>query len=171
MGRRNGTTAIFLIVTSFLYQSSLASLCNRYGLSFLSKSYSDQWLTSPSYPYNYPPYSNCLWSLQRPSSVYAVRLTFNFFSLESKTSCTDDYVEIRDGDLHSTSKLIGKFCGSRLPPRIVSNYKYIFIKFVSDSDYYPVMRKFSATFRAVLPVRTPASAHRTVHFSTTTTYS
>ena len=83
--------------------------------------------------------------------MYAVKLTFNSFFLESKSSCSDDYVEISDGDLLSTSKLIGKFCGSRLPPIIVSNYKYIFVRFVSDFDSYPITRKFSATFRAILP--------------------
>ena len=60
-------------------------------------------------------------------------------------------MEIRDGDLLLTSKLIGKFCGSRLPPIIVSSYKYIFVKFVSDLDNYPFTRKFSATYKAIVP--------------------
>ena len=83
--------------------------------------------------------------------MYAVKLTFSSFSLESKSGCPDDYVEIRDGNLLSTSQLIGKFCGNRLPPIIVSNYKYIFVRFVSDFDNYPSIRKFSATFRAIAP--------------------
>ena len=137
---------------NILYQSSvrLFSVCSRTGLSYLSYSY-DRALTSPLYPGNYPPNSDCLWSLQRRSSSYAVRLTFHSFFLESKTSCSDDYVEIRDGDRLSSSKLIGKFCGSRLPPVIVSTYKYIFVRFVSDFDYHPVKRKFSASFRAIVP--------------------
>lgn len=83
--------------------------------------------------------------------MYAVKLTFSSFLLESKTGCSDDYVEIRDGDLLSTSKLMGKFCGSRLPPIIVSSYKFIFVRFVSDFDNHPFIRKFSATFRAIVP--------------------
>ena len=129
----------------------LFSVCVRLGHSFQSNTLYDQWLRSPSYPNNYPPSSNCLWSLQRPTSLHAVKLTFTSFFLETRTSCSDDYVEIRDGDLLSTSKLIGKFCGSRLPPIIVSNYKYIFVRFVSDFDNYPFTRKFSATFRAIVP--------------------
>ena len=129
----------------------LFSVCFSQGYSFQSSTLYDQSLRSPSYPNNYPPSSNCLWSLQRPSSVYAVKLTFSSFSLESKSSCSDDYVEIRDGDLLSSSKLIGKFCGSRLPPIIVSSYKYIFVRFVSDFDNYPFIRTFSATFRAIVP--------------------
>ena len=129
----------------------LLSDCFSQGFSLQSNTLYTQWLRSPSYPNNYPPTSNCLWSLQRPTSAYAVKLTFNSFFLESKSSCSDDYVEIRDGDVLSTSKLIGKFCGSRLPPIIVSNYKYMFVRFVSDFDSYPSIRKFSATFRAIVP--------------------
>jgi len=129
----------------------LLSDCYSQGFSFQSNTLYPRSLRSPSYPNNYPPSSNCLWSLQRPTSAYAVKLTFSSFFLESKSSCSDDYVEIRDGDLLSTSKLIGKFCGSRLPPIIVSNYKYIFVRFVSDFDNFPFIRKFSATFQAIVP--------------------
>ena len=131
----------------------LFSVCVRLGHSFQSNTLYDQWLRSPSYPNNYPPSSNCLWSLQRPTSLHAVKLTFTSFFLETRTSCSDDYVEIRDGDLLSTSKLIGKFCGIRRPPIIVSKYKYIFVRFVSDFDSYPYTKKFSfsATFRAIVP--------------------
>lgn len=104
---------------------------------------------SVNYPFDYPPSTTCLLSLERPSSLAAVRLSFTTFSLEVTSGCTDDYVEIRDGDKYSSSTLIGRFCGSRLPPIIVSNYKYLFVKFVSDSDYYPSRRKFLATYRAI----------------------
>ena len=107
-------------------------------------------LTSPNYPSNYQPSENCLWSIERPSTSYAVQLTFNSFYLESSSSCSDDYVEIRDGYTFSTSTFIGKFCGTRIPPVIVSRYTYIFVKFISDSDYYPSRRYFSASFKAIL---------------------
>ena len=126
------------------------SVCTSNGYSFTSQTNRDQLLTSPNYPFNYRPSTTCLWSLRRPSTSYAVRLTFSSFYLESSSSCTDDYLEIRDGNKFSTSSLIGRFCGTRLPPIIVSKYNYIFVKFVSDSDYYPSKRIFSATFRAFL---------------------
>ena len=109
-------------------------------------------LTSPNYPFNYPPSASCLWkiSLNRPSTSYAVQLTFNSFYLESSSNCSDDYVEIRDGYTFSTSTFIGKFCGTRIPPVIVSRYSYIFVKFISDSDYYSSLRYFSASFKAIL---------------------
>ena len=123
------------------------------GTHIPSYSFADQYLTSPNYPYNYPPSTTCLWSLSRPSSPYAVKLTFHYFSLESSSGCSHDYLEIRDGDFYSRSTLIGKFCGSRQPPIIVSKYKYLFVKFVSDRDYFPSTRKFRATFRAFVPCK------------------
>ena len=125
-------------------------VCSSNGVSFLSLSYITKSLTSPNYPSDYPPSANCLWSLKRPSTSYAVRLTFNSFYLEASSSCSYDYVEIRDGDKFSTSTFIGKFCGTRIPPIIVSRYTYIFVKFISDSDYYPSQRYFSASFKAIL---------------------
>ena len=127
------------------------AVCSSSGYSYQSQTYIDQSLTSPNYPFNYPRSTTCLWSLRRLSTSYAVRLTFLSFYLESSSGCTHDYVEIRDGDLLSTSRLIGKFCGTRMPPIIVSKYKFIFVRFVSDLDYFPSTRKFHATFRAIVP--------------------
>ena len=126
-------------------------VCFSNGVSFLSLPYISKSLTSPNYPSNYPPSANCLiWSLKRPSTSYAVRLIFNSFYFESSSNCNYDYVEIRDGDTFSTSTFIGKFCGARIPPVVVSRYTYIFVKFISDSDYYPWQRNFSASFKAIL---------------------
>ncbi|XP_044176241.1 cubilin-like isoform X2 [Acropora millepora] len=129
-----------------------APVCFSSGVSYLSLSSTTKLLTSPNYPSNYPPSANCFWSLKRPSSSYGVRLTFHLFSLEASSSCRDDYVEIRDGYTFSTSTIIGKFCGTRIPPMIVSRYTYIFVKFISDFDYYPSRRYFSASFKAILKV-------------------
>ena len=132
-----------------IFLTPLFSVCSSNVVSFLSLSYISKSLTSPNYHSNYPPSTNCLWSLKRPSTSYAVRLTFNSFYLESSNSCSYDHVEIRDGDELSISTLIGKFCGTRIPPVIVSRYTYIFVKFISDFDYYPWQRYFSASFKAV----------------------
>ncbi|XP_044176247.1 cubilin-like isoform X7 [Acropora millepora] len=129
-----------------------APVCSSNGVSFLSPSSTAKLLTSPNYPSNYPPSANCFWSLKRPSTSYGVRLTFYSFFVEGSSSCRDDYLEIRDGDTFSTSTFIGKFCGTRIPPIIVSRYTYLFVKFISDSDYYPSQRYFTASFKAILKV-------------------
>ena len=132
-----------------LFLTLFFPVCSSYGVSFFSLSSTTKSLTSPNYPSNYPPSANCLWSLKRPSASYGVRLTFNSFYLEASSSCRYDYVEIRDGDTFSTSTIIGKFCGTGIPPMIVSRYTYIFVKFISDFDYYPSRRYFSASFKAI----------------------
>ena len=133
-----------------LFLTLFFPVCSFYGVSYLSLSSTTKLLTSPNYPSNYPPSANCFWTLKRPSSSYRVRLTFHLFSLEASSSCRDDYVEIRDGDTFSTSTFIGKFCDTGIPPMIVSKYTYLFVKFISDSDYYTSRRYFVASFKAIL---------------------
>ena len=126
--------------------------CSSSGVSYLSQPYTTKSLTSPNYPYNYPPSANCLWSLKRPSASYGVRLTFSSFHLEGAIAnrCRDDYVEIWDGDTVHSSSFIVRMCGSGIPFIIVSRYTYLFVKFISDLDYYPSRRYFSASFKAIL---------------------
>ena len=136
-----------------LFLKRFFPVCSSNGVSFLSLSSTTSLLTSPNYPSNYPPSSNCFWSLKRPSASYGVRLTFNSFYLEASSSCRDDYVEIWDGDTFLSSTFVGKFCGTVIPPMIVSRYTYIFVKFISDIDHYPSRRYFSASFKAILKGR------------------
>ena len=136
-----------------LFLKRFFPVCSSNGVSFLSLSSTTSLLTSPNYPSNYPPSSNCFWSLKRPSGSYGVRLTFNSFYLEASSSCRDDYVEIWDGDTFSTSTFVLRLCSSGIPPIIVSRYTYLFVKFISDFDHYPSRRYFSASFKAILKGR------------------
>ena len=136
-----------------LFLTLFFPVCSSSGVSYLSLLYTTQSFTSPNYPSNYPPSANCFWRLKRPSASYGVRLTFNSFYLEVSSSCLYDYVEIWDGDTFSTSTFIGKFCGTVIPPMILSRYTYIFVKFISDFDYYPSRRYFNASFKAILKGR------------------
>ena len=147
--------ASFCRTTLLLFLTLFFLVCSSYGVSYLSLIYTTKSFTSPNYPSNYPPSANCSWSLKRPSASYGVRLTFNKFYLEGSVAgrCLDDYVEISDGDTLSTSTSIGRICGSGIPPIIVSRYTYLFVKFISDFDYYPSRRYFSASFKAVLKGR------------------
>ncbi|PVD35988.1 hypothetical protein C0Q70_02958 [Pomacea canaliculata] len=73
-------------------------------------------LRSPGYPNGYPPSKHCVYLISQPSS-YRISLTFSAFDVENAAeSCTDNYVEIRDGG-SETSPLLGEqYCGSALPP-------------------------------------------------------
>ena len=136
-----------------LFLTLFFPVCYSYGVSYLSLSYTKS-LTSPNYPSNYPPSANCLWSLKRPSASYGVRLTFSSFYLKAAIAnrCRD-YVEIRDGDTFPSSTFVVRMCGSGIPFMIVSRYTYLFVKFISDWDYYPSRRYFSASFKAILKGR------------------
>ena len=48
--------------------------------------------------------------------------------------CSFDYLEIRDGGYES-SPLIGRYCGNKIPKRIVSQSNSIYLKFKSDSTF------------------------------------
>ena len=91
-----------------------------------------------SYPLHYPNNAKCSWRIYRPAGL--IQLTFHSFNLQQSENCEADYVEIRQRkDLFEwRSELIGRFCGSSLPPVIVSTQSYVIVKFVADmSKMYP----------------------------------
>ncbi|XP_020662303.3 cubilin [Pogona vitticeps] len=87
-------------------------------------------LTSPNYPGHYPDEMTCIYKIQVERNKQ-IALHFTNFSLEEDATCSSDYVEIRDGG-YETSPLIGKYCGSSLPPVTVSHGNKLWIKFESD---------------------------------------
>uniref|UniRef100_A0A8D2IQV5 Cubilin n=1 Tax=Varanus komodoensis TaxID=61221 RepID=A0A8D2IQV5_VARKO len=87
-------------------------------------------LTSPNYPNLYPNRMTCTYRIHVGNNKQ-IALHFTNFSLEGGATCPSDYVEVRDGG-YETSPLIGKFCGSILPPVIISHSNQLWIKFVSD---------------------------------------
>ena len=91
-----------------------------------------------SYPLNYPNNVKCSWRIDRPVG-FIVQLTFHSFNLQQSENCETDYVEIRQSkDNFKRWELIGRFCGSSLPPVIVSSQSYVIVKFVADmSKMYP----------------------------------
>uniref|UniRef100_A0A8C3I7Z9 Cubilin n=1 Tax=Chrysemys picta bellii TaxID=8478 RepID=A0A8C3I7Z9_CHRPI len=97
-------------------------------------------LTSPNYPRNYPVQTECIYRI-RVETNKQIALHFTNFTLEGNKLCSMDYVEIRDGG-YETSPVLGKYCGSTLPPVIISHSNRLWIKFVSD--VYGTRTGFSA---------------------------
>ncbi|XP_048589480.1 tolloid-like protein 1 isoform X2 [Nematostella vectensis] len=88
--------------------------------------------TSPGYPSPYPLGRHCEWRISVTPGERIV-LNFTVFHLK-KTSfnkCKNDFVEVRDGHGRE-SNLIGRFCGTRVPPSIWSTGSRLWIKFKSD---------------------------------------
>lgn len=104
--------------------------------------YTDNWelwpplnttiIQSPNWPEHYRPNRECQWLIKTDES-HQVSLKFDAFDLEAHDSCAYDYVELSDGD-ESSSNLIGRFCGNRVPGQLLSSGSSLLIRFVSDSD-------------------------------------
>ncbi|XP_065076987.1 protein tolkin-like [Ochlerotatus camptorhynchus] len=99
-------------------------------------------LESPNYPMDYLPNKECIWKITVPKD-YQVALKFQSFEVENHDNCVYDYVEVRDGD-SIDSRVIGVFCGYKIPPDMRSSTNKMFVKFVSDGSVQKA--GFSATF-------------------------
>ncbi|XP_076437271.1 cubilin-like isoform X2 [Babylonia areolata] len=85
---------------------------------------------SPSYPNSYPTNRECVWTF-RASPGNRVAVAFSMFNLESSSGCTNDYLEVRDGN--ATGTVRGRFCGSTLPTNLTASGT-VWLKFRSDSQ-------------------------------------
>ncbi|CAH2282322.1 cubilin [Pelobates cultripes] len=85
---------------------------------------------SPNYPEDYPSNTECVWKiLSSPGN--RLMLSFMTFSLQISDNCTNDYVEVREGN--ETGMLLGRYCGISLPSNVTTITGHIlWIKFVSD---------------------------------------
>lgn len=72
---------------------------------------------------------------------------FNTFHLEASSSCRYDYVAVYDGQ-NSLAPLLGKFCGTVLPPTLTSSANHIFIVFRTDASVSGI--GWRATYRETL---------------------
>lgn len=86
-----------------------------------------------NYPHLYPNGAKCSWTINAPPG-YLIQLTFHSFNLESSENCQADYVTVGEGAFNTLamSDLIGRFCGSSLPPVIWSTYSNVYVDFVTD---------------------------------------
>ena len=87
-------------------------------------------ITSPNYPNFYSHSSRCIWVL-RATPGRKVTMTITNFDVEQQASCDYDYLEVRQGAT-SNSSLVGRYCGSSLPPAITSFGNELYVMFVSD---------------------------------------
>lgn len=89
-------------------------------------------LSSPNYPNFYPNARDCVFKIIVEVNLQ-ILLTFTDFDLESSVpSCALDFVEIRDGG-YENSPLLGRWCGTKMPPLLASHSNRLWIRFHSDS--------------------------------------
>eukprot|EP00794_Sanderia_malayensis_P006277 gene6277-6998_t len=88
---------------------------------------------SPSFnllaSYTYPPYSNCLWTIEAPRG-HVLSLRFTFFDvLPGATGrCDEDYVDVYDGPVKSA----GRYCNANKPTVLASTGRFIYMRFTSN---------------------------------------
>uniref|UniRef100_A0A8D0GFF0 Cubilin n=1 Tax=Sphenodon punctatus TaxID=8508 RepID=A0A8D0GFF0_SPHPU len=89
---------------------------------------------------------NCSYHITVGSNK-VVALKLNDFHLEASSSCYKDYVAIYDGkDIYAP--LLGKFCGSELPPTIKSSSNNLLLVFMTD--FFEAARGWKASFRETI---------------------
>ncbi|MCJ8728547.1 hypothetical protein PDJAM_G00005700 [Pangasius djambal] len=89
-------------------------------------------IRTPLHPDAYPHNKMCEWVINQPTG-YVVTLNFLTFDVEGSTSCSFDYVEVRDGAT-SSSPLIGRYCGNQVPSMLQSTQKHMYIAFSTDAS-------------------------------------
>lgn len=64
-----------------------------------------------------------------------IKLSFrDMFNVEeSGSDCDTDKLEIRDGR-YGYSKVLARYCGNKFPPDVVSSYRYMWLRFISDDS-------------------------------------
>ncbi|KAM8953256.1 astacin-like metalloendopeptidase [Pelodytes ibericus] len=118
--------------------SKIAGL-KRFNASYSTVSYGGTYntdkgeVTSPDYPdYEYPSNADALWTIIAPKGC-KVSLTFGDFVLQYSSACSNDYLTVINGAT-LTAPVLGTFCGSEMPPNLVSSGNVIMVHFHSDAS-------------------------------------
>ncbi|KAJ8031793.1 Deleted in malignant brain tumors 1 protein [Holothuria leucospilota] len=85
---------------------------------------------SPLYPDQYLNNSNCVYVIKAEEGEF-IRLNFAMFSIEYQDNCQFDYVEVYD---NTTGGFMGRYCGSDIPPALISAGHIMTVVFHSDDS-------------------------------------
>nr|CAD7602777.1 unnamed protein product [Timema genevievae] len=90
----------------------------------------EETVSSPNYPNNYPPNTDCAWSVSYPEGQ-AIKI--HFVSLNMEADCEKDSLLIHSGHVPSSPR-IGRYCGNSPPSLITSHSNTLWIAFHSDAE-------------------------------------
>ncbi|XP_008565950.1 PREDICTED: cubilin [Galeopterus variegatus] len=109
--------------------------------------FSSGFIRSPAYSYtDYPNDMHCLYNITvRDNRV--IQLKFNDFDVVPSAFCSNDYLAIYDGS-NISDPLLGKFCGSKLPPNFKSTSNSMLLVFKTDS--FQTARGWKVSFQQTL---------------------
>lgn len=99
---------------------------------------------SPNYKSNSSQAYRCEW---RISATHGERIILNILDFEmfESTDCKTDYFEVLDGYWHK-SPLLGRFCGKKIVPMIMSTGNRMIVNYVSQHSEF---RGFAAEYEAI----------------------
>ncbi|XP_052870861.1 cubilin homolog [Anopheles cruzii] len=92
-------------------------------------------LMSPSYPMMYTANQQCDYVVHAPLGK-AIAFDFTDFDIErnSYPQCELDYVELYDGLVPTNETVLGRYCSTKSPPRVLSSKNVLLVRFVSDGS-------------------------------------
>ena len=90
-------------------------------------------IISPNHPSDYDNSQNCR-TVIRFTQGQRVLLQFLSFNLESSSTCSYDYLQIRDGDTESANLIGSNLCGDQIPNQIVSSGNTMYMYFHTDGS-------------------------------------
>ncbi|XP_077983840.1 CUB domain-containing protein 2-like [Glandiceps talaboti] len=98
---------------------------------------SDEEYLAPNHPENYMPNEDCIHHFVADQG-YKIRVTFQEFKIENREDgeCRYDYIEFYDGD-STADRHLGRYCGSKIPPTVLSTSTQLLAVFVSDNSIEP----------------------------------
>ncbi|XP_062873439.1 membrane frizzled-related protein [Trichomycterus rosablanca] len=112
-------------------------------------------LSSPNHPKPYPNQQRCTWQIFAEEGQL-IRLSFHNFSLETQDNCEFDYVEVHDSSSAKDGSVLGRYCGSDLPPVLTSSGPVFTVVFVADegvadSGFYAFYQVIAVLQRSCSP--------------------
>ncbi|XP_050497170.1 cubilin-like [Diabrotica virgifera virgifera] len=102
-------------------------------------------ITSPNYPYSYPPSVICEWRIEVDFGQ-SIEIEFHEIDVEKDTSCDFDSVSVYNG-IDDTYNLLATICRQKRTSIISSTGNYMFVKFKSDYSYHG--KGFTANYTTV----------------------
>ncbi|CAH1989272.1 unnamed protein product [Acanthoscelides obtectus] len=81
----------------------------------------------------YPHNITCTWLIIAPPK-HIIQLSWLAFHLELSYDCVYDSIEIYDNSTHlGEGEMLGRYCGSKMPPVLFSTSNIMSVKFISDT--------------------------------------
>ncbi|XP_028321273.1 membrane frizzled-related protein [Gouania willdenowi] len=104
------------------------------------------YVESPNHPRPYPQQQLCTWQIHVDDN-HVITLSFRNFSLETQDVCEFDYVEVHDSASTGAGRVLGRFCGTTVPPDLTSSGPHMTVVFVTDEGVSD--SGFNASYQAV----------------------